>query len=390
MGRVRSAIAAIEPKDSMARYRELGVDCIAGRARLVDPHHVAVDDRLISTRSIVLATGASPLIPPIPGLTDAQPLTSDNLWELDALPGRLLVLGGGPIGCELAQAFARLGSRVTLVDMAPKLLPREDADVSAHVERVFRDEGIDVRLAHRAVRVADGELAAETDDGPVTLPFDRILVAVGRRPNTRDLGLESLGIEVDAQGSPRVDRYLRTTCRNVYACGDLIGPYQFTHMASHQAWFAAVNALFGRFRRFPVNYSVVPWVTFTDPEVARVGLSEQDARDQGIDFEVTTYPLEEVDRAIAEGETAGWVKVITPRGRDRILGATIVGAEAGELIGEFILAMTHDLGLKRLMSTIHVYPTRMEAVKLTAGAWRKAHAPQVALRWVGRLHDWLR
>jgi pyruvate/2-oxoglutarate dehydrogenase complex dihydrolipoamide dehydrogenase (E3) component len=390
MGRVRSVIAAIEPKDSMARYRELGVDCIAGRARLVDPHHVAVDDRLISTRSIVLATGASPLIPPIPGLTDAQPLTSDNLWELDALPGRLLVLGGGPIGCELAQAFARLGSRVTLVDMAPKLLPREDADVSAHVERVFRDEGIDVRLAHRAVRVADGELAAETDDGPVTLPFDRILVAVGRRPNTRDLGLESLGIEVDAQGSPRVDRYLRTTCRNVYACGDLIGPYQFTHMASHQAWFAAVNALFGRFRRFPVNYSVVPWVTFTDPEVARVGLSEQDARDQGIDFEVTTYPLEEVDRAIAEGETAGWVKVITPRGRDRILGATIVGAEAGELIGEFILAMTHDLGLKRLMSTIHVYPTRMEAVKLTAGAWRKAHAPQVALRWVGRLHDWLR
>lgn len=390
MDRVRDAIATIAPKDSMERYRSLGVDCVAGRARLIDPHLVDVDGKQISTRGIVLATGAQPLVPPIPGLAEADPLTSENLWDLDSLPRRLLVMGGGPIGCELAQAFARLGSAVTLIDMAPQLLPREDADVSAHVAEVFRREGIDVRLAHRAVKVADGALHAETDAGEVTLPFDRILVAVGRRPNTAGLGTENLGIELDRQGSPVVDRFLRTGCRNVFACGDLIGPYQFTHMAAHQAWFATVNALFGRIRKFPVNYRVVPWVTYTDPEVARVGLSESDARDQGLDVEVTTYPLDDLDRAIAEGQAEGWVKVITQRGRDRVLGATIVGAEAGELIAEFVMAMTHGLGLKRLMSTIHAYPTRAEAVKLSAGAWRRAHAPEAALRWVGRFHDWMR
>jgi pyruvate/2-oxoglutarate dehydrogenase complex dihydrolipoamide dehydrogenase (E3) component len=390
MGRVRDAIATIEPKDSMARYRGLGVDCVAGDARLLDAHHVAVGDRVISARSIVLATGATPWVPPIPGLAEAEPLTSDNLWDLEQLPGRLLVMGGGPIGCELAQAFQRLGSRVTLIDLEPRLLPREDADVSAHVESVFRDEGMNVRLSHRAVRVVDGHLEAETAQGPVSLPFDRILVAVGRRPDVSGLGLDAAGIELDEQGRPRVDRYLRTSSPSVFACGDLIGPYQFTHMASHQAWFATVNALFGRFRRFPVDYRVVPWATFTDPEVARVGLSEREARDQGLDVEVTTYRLDDLDRAVAEGDAAGWVKVITPRGRDRVLGATIVGVEAGETISEFILAMRHGLGLKRLMSTIHIYPTRAEAVKLSAGAWRRAHAPERALGWLGRVHDWLR
>ncbi|MEZ5559265.1 MAG: mercuric reductase [Pseudomonadales bacterium] len=398
MNRVRGAIATIEPKDSMERYRSLGVDCIAGEARLIDPHHVAVGDRVVSSRSIVLATGAEPLVPPIPGLADVAPLTSDNLWDLATLPGRLLVMGGGPIGCELAQSFARLGASVTLIDMAPRLLPREDADVSAHLADVFRAEGIDVRLGHRAVRVAPdsengpgaGTLHAETPEGSVSFAFDRILVAVGRRPNTAGLGLEALGIATEASGAVRVDRYLRTSCPGVYACGDLVGPYQFTHMASHQAWYAAVNALFGRFRRFAVDYRVVPWATYTDPEVARVGLSEDAARDQNIDYEVTTYFLEDLDRAVADGSASGWVKVLTPPGKDRILGATIVGAQAGELITEFIVAMTHGLGLKALLGTIHVYPTLSEAAKLTAGSWRRAHAPERVLRWVGHLQRWLR
>jgi pyruvate/2-oxoglutarate dehydrogenase complex dihydrolipoamide dehydrogenase (E3) component len=394
MARVRRAVASIAPKDSMERYRSLGVDCIAGRARLIDPHHVAVGDQVLSTRSIVLAAGAQPLVPPIPGLAEARPLTSENLWGLDALPARLLVLGGGPIGCELAQSFQRLGSQVTLVDMEDRLLPREDRDVSAHLLQVFRDEGVDVRLAHKARKVEGaagaGTLHADHGGSSVALPFDRILVAVGRRPNSAGLGLEDLGIEIQPSGAVQVDKFLRTGCRNIFACGDLIGPYQFTHMASHQAWFAAVNALFGRFRKFAVNYDVVPWATFTDPEVGRVGLSEEQARDLGRAVEVTRYPLDDLDRAVADGDTQGWVKVLTEPGRDRILGATIVGAEAGDLIGEFIGAMTHGLGLKKLMSTIHVYPTRSEAAKLAAGAWRRQNAPQRLLAWVGRLHALLR
>ncbi len=396
MGRVHEAVATIAPKDSMERYRSLGVNCVAGRAELVDPHHVRVGEETISARSIILATGASPLVPPIPGLDEVAPLTSENLWQLEALPGRLLVMGGGPIGCELAQSFQRLGSQVTLIDMEQRLLPREDPDVSAHLERVLRREGVEVRLGHRAARVAadaggSGKLVADTADGEATLAFDRILVAVGRRPNTRDYGLDALGIELADNGALQVDRYLRTSCRNVFACGDVVGPYQFTHMAAHQAWFAAVNALFGRFRKFAVDYRVVPWATFTDPEVARVGLSEEQARSEGRDVEVTVYPLNDLDRAIAEGETQGWVKVLTPAGgSDRILGVTIVGAHAGELIGEFIVAMRHGLGLKRLMSTIHIYPTMTEAVKLSAGAWRRNHVPERLLGWVGRLHAVLR
>lgn len=397
MARVREAIAHIEPKDSMERYRSLGVACVAGRATLIDPHHVAVGDQTLSTRSIVLAAGASPMVPPVPGLAAVQPLTSENVWDLDELPARLVVMGGGPIGCELAQAFQRLGSRVTLVDMAPRLLPREDPDTSEHLAGVLRAEGVDVRTGHKAASVevdpqrpGAGVLHAETDGEPAALPFDRILVAVGRRPNSAGFGLEALGIETAGNGAVVVDRYLRTSCRNVFACGDLVGPYQFTHMASHQAWYAAVNALFGRFRRFAVNYAVVPWVTFTDPEVARVGLSEEDAREQGRRVEVTTYPLDDLDRAVAEGATGGWVKVITEPGRDRVLGATIVGAHAGELIGEFILAMTHGLGLKRLMSTIHVYPTLSEAVKMSAGAWRRKHVPEGLLGWVERFHTLMR
>jgi pyruvate/2-oxoglutarate dehydrogenase complex dihydrolipoamide dehydrogenase (E3) component len=395
MARVRDAIATIEPKDSVSRYTELGVNCVSGEARILDPHHVSVGDRVISSRSLVLATGAAPVVPPVPGLADAQPLTSDNLWELGRQPNRLLVLGAGPIGCELAQSFARLGSRVTLVDMAERLLPREDPEVSRHLIEVFRREGIDVRLGCKAERCQPlaegaGTLVVGSADGPVELPFDRVLVAVGRRPDTRSLGLDDLGVRVGPAGNVEVDAHMQTSVPGIYACGDLVGPYQFTHMASHQAWYAAVNALFGRFWKFSVDYAVVPWATYTDPEVARVGLSQAEAREKGIPVEVTTYTFDDLDRAVADGHTDGWITVVTPPGKDRILGATVVGSQAGELVSEFVLAMTHGLGLKQLMSTIHIYPTRSEAAKLAAGAWRRAHAPQGVLRWVGRLLSFLR
>jgi pyruvate/2-oxoglutarate dehydrogenase complex dihydrolipoamide dehydrogenase (E3) component len=394
MARVREVIAAIEPKDSVARYSEMGVDCVIGDAVLEDGHHVRVltetGERRLSARAIVLATGAAPLVPPIPGLRELSPLTSDTIWDLDALPRRLLVMGGGPIGCELAQSFARLGSTVTLIDMEERLLPREDPETGRLLESVFRAEGIEVRLAHQAVRVdasrngsgRGGVLHAGTGDGEVTLQFDEILVAVGRRARG-GTGLEAAGIETNEDGTIRVDDHLRTSLPSVYACGDAAGPYQFTHMASHQAWYAAVNGLFGRLWKFRANYAVVPWCTYTDPEVARVGLSETEALDKGVDVEVIRYPLDDVDRS-------GWVKLLVKPGTDRIVGAEVVGAEAGELIAEFVLAMTHGLGLKKLMGTIHVYPTRMEAAKLAAGAWRRHHAPEGLLRMMGGLFRRLR
>jgi pyruvate/2-oxoglutarate dehydrogenase complex dihydrolipoamide dehydrogenase (E3) component len=399
MARVASVIAGIEPKDSVERYRSLGVDCVLGEAELLDGHQVRVrisgtgEEKLLSARRIVLATGAEPMLPPVPGLVEARPLTSENVWSLRELPGRLLVMGAGPIGCELAQAFARLGSRVTLIDMETRLLPREDPEVSRLLEARFAAEGIDVRTGHEAIAVqareSGGVLRAAAPGGEVEIGFDRILVAVGRRAR-RGSGLEAAGVELNADGTIAVDAHLRTSLPSVYACGDAVGPYQFTHMASHQAWYAAVNALFGRLWRFRANYDVVPWATFTDPEVARVGLSETEARERGVPVEVVRYGLDDLDRARTEGEAEGWVKVLVKPGTDRILGAQIVGAEAGELVAEFVLAMTHSLGLKKLMGTIHVYPTRMEAAKLAAGAWRRAHAPERLLGWVSRAFELLR
>ncbi|MFN2167806.1 MAG: dihydrolipoyl dehydrogenase family protein, partial [Anaerolineae bacterium] len=293
------------------------------------------------------------------------------------------------------QSFARLGSRVTLVDMAERLLPREDPEVSRHLVEVFRREGIDVRLGCKAERCEPlsggaGVLVVDSGDGNVRLPFERILVAVGRRPETRSLGLEEVGVSLGPGGNVEVNAHMQTSVPGIYACGDLVGPYQFTHMASHQAWYAAVNALFGRFWKFSADYSVVPWATYTDPEVARVGLSQAEAREKDIPVEVTTYAFDDLDRAVADGRTDGWITVLTPPGKDQILGVTVVGSQAAELLSEFVLAMTHGLGLKKLMSTIHVYPSRSEAAKLAAGAWRRAHAPERALRWVGRLLSLLR
>ena len=398
MERVAGVVRAVEPHDSIERYRGLGVDCIEGQARITTPWTVEVQtaqgSRTLTTKSIVIAAGARPFVPPIPGLERAGYLTSDTLWTLRTLPPRLVVLGGGPIGCELAQAFARLGSRVTQVEMAPRLMLREDLDVSECVLKRFRAEGLDVRLGHKALRVegdaGSTRLICEHDGREVPIEFDRILVAVGRVANTAGYGLEELGIPTTPQRTVETDETLQTIYPNIFACGDVAGPFQFTHTASHQAWYAAVNALFGEFRLFKADYSVIPWTTFIDPEVARVGLNEQEAKEKGVAYEVTQYNIDDLDRAIADSEARGFVKVLTVPGKDKILGVTIVGTHAGDLLAEYVLAMRHGLGLNKILSTLHTYPTLSEANKYAAGEWKRAHQPQRLLEWVRKYHDWKR
>jgi len=395
MERVQRVVQAVEPHDSVERYSGLGVEVIEGAARLVSPWEVEVVRRdgstqRLTTRSIVIAAGGRPFVPPVPGLDAVGYLTSDTVWALRELPRRLLVLGGGPIGSELAQAFARFGARVTQIQQGPRILNREDPEVSELVAARFRAEGIDVRTDHKAKRfvVENGEkiLIAEHADGDVRIPFDAVLLAVGRVANLQGYGLEELGVK--ASRTIETNAFLQTNYPNIYAAGDVAGPFQFTHTAAHQAWYAAVNALFDPFKKFRVDYSVIPWATFVDPEVARVGLNEQEAKEQGIAYEVSRYDLDDLDRAIVDGETHGFVKVLTVPGRDKILGVTIVGEHAGDLIAEFVLAMKHGLGLNKILGTLHIYPTLAEANKYAAGVWKKAHAPQTLLRWVERFHAW--
>lgn len=397
MERVRAVIRAVEPHDSVERYTALGVDVIEGTAKIVSPWEVEIvrtdgEKQRLSTRAIVIAAGARPFVPPIPGIESVGYLTSDTVWNLRELPRRLLVLGGGPIGCELAQAFARFGSRVTLVEMAPRLLLREDEDVSAMVEQRFAAEGIRVMTGHRAKQFvsenSEKTLIAEHQGGGAQIGFDTVLVAVGRAANLTGYGLEELGIPTGK--TVETNEFLQTRFPNIYAAGDVAGPYQFTHTAAHQAWYAAVNALFDPFKKFKADYAVIPAATFIDPEVARVGLNEQEARAQGIAFETSTYKLDDLDRAIADGEAHGFVKVLTVPGKDRILGVTIVGEHAADLIAEYVLAMKHGIGLNKILGTIHIYPTLAEANKYAAGVWKKAHAPQELLRWIERLHTWRR
>lgn len=399
MARIHNVIRRIEPHDSVERYTALGVQVLQGHARIVSPWLVEVtgadgQKQTLSTRSIVIASGASPLVPPIPGLADTGYLTSDTVWGLTDLPQRLLVLGGGPIGCELAQSFARLGSQVTQVEMAPHLMGREDAEVAALVEASLRADGVTVLTGHRAVRcetvAGQKRLIVQQGDQEVAIPFDQLLCAVGRSPRVTGFGLEELGIPLTPRKTIQTNAYLQTLYPNIYAVGDVAGPFQFTHAAAHQAWYAAVNALFGRFKRFKADYTVIPWATFTDPEVARVGLSEAEAQEQGIAVEVTHYGIDDLDRAIADGTAHGFVKVLTEPGKDRILGVTIVGEHAGDLLAEFVLAMKHGLGLNKILGTIHIYPTLAEANKYAAGEWKRAHAPQGLLRWVERFHGWQR
>ncbi|MEZ4220949.1 MAG: FAD-dependent oxidoreductase [Polyangiaceae bacterium] len=396
MDRVGRVVKSVAPHDSVERYTSLGVEVILGTARITSPWSVEVttpeETRTLTTRAIVIATGARPFVPKIPGLDEVGYLTSDNLWDLRELPARLVVLGGGPIGCELAQAFARFGSQVTQVEMLPRLMPREDPEVSALVQERFVSEGIDVRTATRALRVerdgSEAQLVVEHAGSESRVPFDSILVAVGRAANLSGYGLEELGIAVER--TVQTNEFLQTRFPNIYAAGDVAGPYQFTHTAAHQAWYASVNALFDPLKKFRADYSVIPWATFVDPEVARVGLSETEAKEQGVAYEVTRYGIDDLDRALADGEAHGFVKVLTPPGKDRILGVTIVGEHAADILAEFVLAMRHRIGLNELLGTIHIYPTFAEANKFAAGEWKKAHAPQGLLRWVKRFHDWRR
>jgi dihydrolipoamide dehydrogenase len=394
MQRVQDVVAKIEPHDSIERYSGLGVDVIQGEARIVSPWQVEVNGRIISAQNIVVATGARPFVPPIEGIDSVDYYTSDNLWSLRDKPQRMVVLGGGPIGSELAQSFNRLGVKVTQVEMAPRIMGREDPEIADMVRDRFESEGVDVRVNHRAKKIMqrDGEniLITECDGEDVELPFDALLVAVGRVANTSGFGLQELGVRLTARGTVEVNEYLQTNIPTIYACGDVAGPYQFTHTAAHQAWYASVNSLFGLFKRFKADYSVIPWATFTDPEVARVGLNETEAREQGIDYEVTTFGIDDLDRAIADSEAHGLVKVLTVPGKDRILGVTIVGEHAGDLIAEYVLAMKHGLGLNKILGTIHIYPTLAEANKYAAGEWKRAHAPQKLLEWVARFHAWRR
>ena len=391
---VQGVIKRIEPHDSVERFTGLGVDVIEGSATIRSPWEVEVNGQRLTTRNLVIATGARPFVPPIGGLDQIHYLTSDNLWELRELPQRLVVLGGGPIGSELTQSFARLGSQVTQVELMDRIMPREDRDVSDFVRQIFTDEGVDVRTGHKALRVEvegnDKTLICEADGREVAIPFDQLLIAVGRAANTSGFGLEELGVKLRPNKTIEVDEYLQTNFPNILACGDVTGPYQFTHVASHQAWYSAVNSLFGRFKKFKVDYSVIPWATFVDPEVARVGLNEQEAQEQGVPFEITRYDLDDHDRAVTDREDRGWVKVLTVPGKDKILGVTIVGAHAGELITEYVSAMKHGLGLNKILGTIHIYPTMAEANKFAAGAWKRAHAPEKVLAWVEKFHRWMR
>ena len=399
MGRIHNVIAKIEPHDSIERYSQLGVNCVTGDATILSPWEVEVNGTRITTRNIVIATGARPLVPAIPGLDTVNYLTSDTVWQLTALPKRLLILGGGPIGCELAQSFCRLGAEVTIVERSPQLLNREDRDAAQLVEQSLAHDGVNILLQHNAVQFEstlddNGQriqrVVVEHDNQQVSIEFDAVMVALGRVANVQGFGLEELGITTTERGTVAVNQYLQTQYPNIYAVGDVAGPYQLTHVAAHQAWYAAVNSLFGAVKKFKVDYSVIPAVTYTAPELARVGINEKEAQAQGIDYEVTRYGLDDLDRAIADGYDEGFIKILTPKGSDKILGATIVGHHAGDLLAEFTLAMRHNLGLNKILGTIHPYPTMSEGAKYTAGVWKKAHAPQKLLAWVKKYHQWMR
>jgi len=398
MERVQRVVREVEPHDSIERYTALGVECITGEAKITSPWSVEVKTasgtQTLTTRGIIIAAGARPFVPPIPGIDQVGCLTSDTIWDLRELPKRLVVLGGGPIGSELTQCFARLGAKVTQVEMLPRIMIREDPEISDMVMKRFREEGVDVLVNHKALRFAieNGEkvLYCDHQGAEVRIAFDALLCAVGRVANTTGYGLEELGIPVTRTRTVEVNEFMQTKYPNILACGDVAGPYQFTHTAAHTAWYAAVNGLFDPFKKFRADFSVIPWATFTDPEVARVGLNETEAKEKNIPYEVTTYGIDDLDRAIADGTAHGLVKVLTVPGKDKVLGATIAGEHAGDLITEFVTAMKHGIGLNKILGTIHIYPTLAEANKYAAGNWKRAHAPKGLLEWVEKFHAWRR
>ena len=402
MARIHRVIADIAPHDSVERFVGLGVDVRLGHATIINPWTVEIKGhdgatQRLTTRNIVIAAGARPFVPPLPGLDSVDYVTSDTLWDvfaqMDEMPRRMVVLGGGPIGCELSHAFARLGAEVSQIEMAPRIMMREDEDVSELARQALQADGVQVLVSHKALRCeksAGGakSIIVEHQGQEIRLEFDSLIVAVGRAARLTGYGLEELGIPT--QKTVETNEYLQTIYPNIYAAGDVAGPFQFTHTAAHQAWYAAVNALFGDFKKFKADYSVIPWATFIDPEVARVGLNEQDAKEQGIAYEVVKYGIDDLDRAIADSEARGFVKVLTVPGKDRILGVTIVGSHAAELLAEYVLAMKHGLGMNKILGTIHTYPTWSEANKFAAGEWKRAHQPLRLLEWVRKYHDWKR
>jgi pyruvate/2-oxoglutarate dehydrogenase complex dihydrolipoamide dehydrogenase (E3) component/uncharacterized membrane protein YdjX (TVP38/TMEM64 family) len=401
MARVHAVIAAIEPHDSTLRYTNLGVEVLQGYAKMVNPWtvEIALNDgrtQTLTTRAIVIATGAAPFVPPLAGIENSGYLTSDTLWDafakLDEIPKRITVLGGGPIGCELAQALQRLGAEVTQIEMADRLLIREDAEVSAFAKVTLEADSVRVLTGHKALRCTASDdvksIVVDANGAELSIEYDALICAVGRSARLSGYGLEALGIPTNK--TIETNEYLQTIYPNIYAAGDVAGPYQFTHVAAHQAWYAAVNALFGDFKKFKADYSVIPTATFIDPEIARVGLNEQDAKAQGIRYEVTKYGIDDLDRAIADSAAEGFVKVLTVPGKDKILGVTIVGSNAAELMAEYVLAMKHGLGLNKILGTIHTYPTFSEANKYVAGEWKRAHQPIRLLAWIRRFHDWRR
>ena len=393
MAHVRESIRDIAPHDSPERYRKLGVDVVQGEAMIVSPWEIEVDGKTLTTRNIVIAAGGRPLVPTIPGLDQVEYLTSDTIWNLEQLPKRLVILGGGPIGCELAQAFARLGSKVSLIEMGEQLLGREDRDVAAVVQAALEHDGVDVRLGHRAVEVKGGDspaLVVEHGKEKDKVSFDALLVAIGRSANVEGYGVDTLDLGLRKNQTIETDEFLRTRFPNIYCVGDVTGPYQLTHAGAHQAWYAAVNALFGGIKSFRTDYRVLPACTFTEPEAARVGLSEAEAKQQGTDVEVVKYEMSELDRAVAESATAGFVKVLVTPGQDKILGASVVGERAGELIAVFALAMKQGIGLDKILGTVFAYPTFAEAVKSVAGERRKRHQPEKLLKFAARYHHWKR
>ena len=390
MKRVQNIIKIIEPHDSRKRYTALGVECIEGEAKILSPHNVEVNGITLTARSIIIATGAKPLVPNIPGLDQINYLTSDNVWDLKELPKKLLVLGGGPIGAEMAQAFSRLGAEVTVVEMAPQILIREDEEVIELVTERFVKEGIKVLISHKAKEFKHNVLICEHKSKDISIPFDKVIIALGRKANTEGFGLEELGVKIRETKTIEANAFLQTNIPSIYVCGDVTGPYQFTHTAAHQAWYACVNALFSPLKKFKVDYTVIPWATFTDPEVARVGLNEKDAKIQNILYEVTTYDINDLDRAIVDSEAHGFIKVLTVPNKDKILGVTIVGRHAGDLIAEYILAMKYGLGMNKILATIHIYPTLSEANKYVAGNWKKEHLPTFAIKILEKFHKWRR
>lgn len=394
MARVHEVIAKIEPHDSIERYEGFGVNVIKGEAKIISPHEVLVNGQTLTTKNIIIASGARPFVPPIPGLEKISYLTSDNLWDLKALPKKLVILGGGPIGCEMAQAFARLGSKVFQFEMADRIMAREDEEVSAFVAKQFKTEGVNLVLNAKTTKISEESsvkyIEYEQQGEHKRQEFDEILIAVGRRANVTGFGLKALGVKLRPNQTIEADDFLRTNISNIYVVGDATGPFQFTHTASHQAWYAAVNSLFGRFKKFKVDYRIIPKVTFTEPEVANVGLNETEAKEQSIAYETSIFGLDDLDRAIADSGDKGWIKVLTVPGKDKILGVTIVSEHAGELLAEYVLAMKHDLGLNKILGTIHAYPTWAEANKYVAGVWKRKNAPEKLLNFAKRFHKWMR